>query len=150
MTKGPPSIGGPLYFILHDRLLCRHLISFGYCSCLTKTVWSLHSGHFFGLQRPSFSYSHSSQFQIAIQSSSHLKTIKVLFRPVSAKLSGPLDKGTVITEVFSVIRHNIAVMTDIPGVIRSGSNFLMQTFFLQLAEMQVMGCRGGTFFIDRF
>ena len=150
MTKGPPSIGGPLYFILHGSLLCRHLISFGYCSCLTKTVWSLHSGHFLGLQRPSFSYPHSSEFQIAIQSSFHLKTIMILFKPVSAKLSSPLDKGTAITKVFSVVRHNIAVMANIPGVIRSGGNFLVQTFFLQLADMQVMGCRVGTFFIDRF
>jgi hypothetical protein len=41
-------------------------------------------------------------------------------------------------------------MADIPGVIRSGGNFLVQTFFLQLADMQVMGCRVGTFFINRF
>jgi hypothetical protein len=74
----------------------------------------------------------------------------VLLKPVSAKLSSPLDKGTAITQVFSAVRHNITVMADIPGVIRSGGNFLVQTFFLQLADMQVMGCRVGTFFINRF
>jgi hypothetical protein len=53
--KGPPIDGGPFLFILHGSLLGRRLISFAYFSCLTKTVCSLHSGHFFGLQRPSFS-----------------------------------------------------------------------------------------------
>jgi hypothetical protein len=41
-------------------------------------------------------------------------------------------------------------MADIPGVIGSGGNFLVQTFFLQLADVQVMGCRVGAFLIDRF
>jgi len=76
--------------------------------------------------------------------------IMVLYKPVSAKLSSPLDQGTAITKVFRVVRHNIAIMADIPRVIRSGGNFLVQTFFLQLADMQVMGCRVGAFFIDRF
>jgi len=49
----------------------------------------------------------------------------MVLKPVSAKLSSPLYKGTAITKVFCAIRHNIAVMANIPGVIRSDSNFIM-------------------------
>jgi hypothetical protein len=41
-------------------------------------------------------------------------------------------------------------MADIAGIVGSGRDLFLQTFFLQLAEMQMVGLRISTFFIDRF
>jgi hypothetical protein len=68
-----------------------------------------------------------------------LKTILIIFNRITAKLSRLLKKRAAITQVLCAVRHHIAVMADIAGIIRSGSNLISQALFLQLAEMQVVG-----------
>jgi hypothetical protein len=74
----------------------------------------------------------------------------VIFKPVMATLSSLLQQRAAITQVFSTICHIVAVMTDIAGSIRAGGDLCGQTFFHQLADMELVGFGIGTFPVNCF